>query len=813
MTPQRRSLFQKICRGLLYILLFVIPFSVAAIEILFPLLLVTWILGWRIGATQNTPSIWNTAAGRRVLLFLLLYAAICTWSVFFSSDPVLSLIGLVGKTYEYLLLFIIACDAVDHPAAARRCIRALLASALLVGLYGVVQHLSGYFDPIRNHPMVYTRMIGPYPNPNDLATFLMVILIIIASHLLGKQKRLQIGLGLLGIFLSICFVNTSSKGALLGVLPGLIILLTLFPLPKWLRMGAAAAILLVAALVLAQKGHFLQALSFSDPGAMERRVMWGAAWHMIKDQPLIGLGPNTFMANYLRYATGPNQGPAYAHNCFIQIAAETGIVSLIFFLLFLGSLFFACGQAIKKSSNLRRAGLKPILSGLAVALFAFLIQSAFDTNLYALRQAALFWTLAGVTFGASQMVGWRASSQNNKENRKILRVIGRLNIGGPAQQAAALSDRLADSGWNTLLIAGRLEPGEGDMRYLLTDRVRYKHLPFLQRKLHVLNDLRTFGALLWILFRERPALIHTHTAKAGALGRTAGLAYRFLTGAPLPMVHTFHGHVFHGYFSPGATKLFCGIERRLSRSTDCIVAVSRAVKEDLVGMKIAPARRIRVVALAPSLDRFLKIAPPAFEEPLRIGVVGRLTAIKNHRLLFEAAQMLRQSAHLDHTQFLLVGDGELRPTLESAARQMNLLEHIRFLGWQTDLPAVYRSLHILCLTSKNEGTPVAILEAMAAARAVVATDVGGVRDLLGKSVRTGAPQPTGNFEICERGLLVPSEDAQGLSKALQFLMSHPQMSSQMGMAGREFVRRSISAEQLVGTTHRLYQRLARRWNR
>ena len=812
MTDHRRSLFQTVCRRLLYLLLFITPFSVAAIEILFPLLLVTWILGWRIGAKKNTPSVWDSAAGRMVLHPLLVYAAICTWSVFFSSDPTLSLIGLIGKTYEYILLFIIACDAVDRPPVARNCIRALLASSLLVGLYGVVQQLSGYYDPIRNRPMVYTRMIGPYPNPNDLATLLMVVLTVIVAQILGKPKRLQIGLGLLGIFLGYCFVNTSSKGALLGFIPGLIVLLTLFPLPKGLRIGTTAAIFLIAALVLAHKGHFLQALSFSDPGSMERRVMWSAAWRMIKDQPIIGLGPNTFMANYLRYATGPNQGPAYAHNCFIQIAAETGIISLIFFLLFLGSLFFAYGQSIKISSNLRRAPLKPILSGLAIALFAFLIQSAFDTNLYALRQATLFWTLAGITFGASQMVAWRLPSQDDK-NRKILRVIARLNIGGPAQQAVALSDRLADFGWSTTLIAGQIDPGEGDMRYLLTDRIRYKHLPFLQRKLHFLNDLRTFGALLWILFRERPALLHTHTAKAGALGRSAGLAYRFITGAPLVMVHTFHGHVFHGYFGPIATKLFCGIERRLSRFTDCIVAVSQTVKEDLVKLRIAPARRIRVLSLGPSLDRFLKIDPPVFEEPLKIGMVGRLTGIKNHPLLFEAAQMLRQSTQLDHTQFLLVGDGELRPTLESAVRQMDLLEHIRFLGWQTDLPAVYQSLHILCLTSKNEGTPVAILEAMAAARAVVATDVGGVRDLLGKSTRPEIPGSAGEFEICERGLLVPSEDAKTLSKALHFLMSHPQVSLQMGMAGREFVRRSVSAEQLVGTTHRLYQRLTHRWLR
>ncbi|MBI3616112.1 MAG: glycosyltransferase [Candidatus Omnitrophica bacterium] len=809
MIETTRFFSQRAARALLYCLLFTIPLSVAAIEILFPLLLIAWLLGWSPGIKRGSSSIWSLAAGRTVLTPLLIYIAICAVSVLFSTDPVLSLTGLVGKTLEYILFFLIASDVVDRPLVARRCVRILLGSALVVGLYALLQQIVGH-DPILNRPLVYGRMVGPYRNPNDLATFLLVILIIVAAQIVGNRKRLQMGHCLLGALLIYCLVKTLSRGALVGLVPALFLLFLIFPLPKWLRWTTASAVLLMGALIFLHKGQLTQVLSFSDSGSMERKVMWEAAWRMIQDQPLTGTGLNTFMANYLHYTTGHNQGPAYAHNCFLQIAAETGIMSLAFFLLFLGVLFSTYWCSLKKTLNLRWAFLRPVLSGLAIALFAFLIQSAFDTNLYSLRQATLFWTLAGVAFGTSQMMAQRSLSQDSK-NRKIVRIITRMNIGGPAQQAAALSDRLTAFGWQTLLITGRLESGEGDMRYLLMDRVRTVDLPSLRRKIDPVRDPRAFWSILRRLWIERPILLHTHTAKAGALGRAAGGIYRLATGAPLVMVHTFHGHIFDGYFSPAAARIFCGIERFLARFTDSVIAVSPTVKKELVALRIAPSKKIRVIPLAPSLDRFLKMDPPTFQGPLGVGLVGRLTPIKNHRLLFEAARILREAAQLNGTQFLLVGDGELRPSLESAVNQMNLLPHVQFLGWQTDLPSVYRSFHILCITSKNEGTPVAVLEAMAAARPVVATDVGGVRDLLGRPKRLESTGTNGGFEICERGILVPSEDAQTLSEALQFLMTHPEVGLQMGAAGREFVRHSFSPEQLDLTIHQLYLKLSRRW--
>jgi len=249
----------------------------------------------------------------------------------------------------------------------------------------------------------------------------------------------------------------------------------------------------------------------------------------------------------------------------------------------------------------------------------------------------------------------------------------------------------------------------------------------------------------------------------------------------------------------------------LGRLTDRIIAVSASVKSDLVKLKIASSSKIKIIPLAPHLGPFLAVEAPLFENSLNIGVIGRLAPIKNHELLLKAVSFLQRSDQLDHTQFFFIGDGELRETLKESAQKKGILSRIQFLGWRSDLPALYRSIQLVCLTSKNEGTPVAVMEALAAARPVVATDVGGVRGLLGGVPQNGHPIPKGTFEICERGLLIPSEDEEALSKALVFLLTHPETSRQLGSAGRQFVLHQIdSRDQLIESYDKLYRRLMRR---
>ena len=407
MTRSSNLLAHRVARGLLYLLLFLIPFSVAAIEILFPLLFIVWIMGWHWPGRKHL-SVWSSSRAQTVLFALLAYLAVCTWSVTFSNYPALSLEGLIGKTFEYALLFIMASDITHDPHVARRGIQALWTAAWIIGIYAAVQewlihhpirHVQ-VLDPIKGRPLDYGRMVGPYKNPNNLATFLIVAILTVAAQILVHRKRSQVGLWTLLILLLGCLAYTLSRGAFLGFAIGLSFLFMINQRRKKVWIVAGVALVLVTGLLLT-KTHLRDVLTLSDVGSQERNIMWNTAWRMIQARPIVGVGLNTFMANYLHYVAGPNQGPAYAHNCFLQIAAETGLIGLICFLWFTGSLFLSCWRRLRTIDS-EETSLKPWLAGVTAGLLAFLIQSMFDTNLYALRQAALFWTLAGLAFGASQ---------------------------------------------------------------------------------------------------------------------------------------------------------------------------------------------------------------------------------------------------------------------------------------------------------------------------------------------------------------------------------------------------------------------------
>jgi glycosyltransferase involved in cell wall biosynthesis len=217
----------------------------------------------------------------------------------------------------------------------------------------------------------------------------------------------------------------------------------------------------------------------------------------------------------------------------------------------------------------------------------------------------------------------------------MMRVITRLNIGGPAQQAAALSEELARLGWETLLAIGTPEPSEGNMEHLLAQRnIRWTRIPWMRRGLHPVRDFLAWGVLLRTLLAEKPQILHTHTAKAGALGRSAGITYRILSRKPLKMVHTYHGHVLTDYFSPVASSVFRTIERSLALFTDCLIAVSPLVRDDLVRLRVAPQEKIRVVPLGFPLQHLKAVGPPPEEGPPAVGIVGRLVPVKNHTLFF-----------------------------------------------------------------------------------------------------------------------------------------------------------------------------------
>jgi len=387
---------------------------------------------------------------------------------------------------------------------------------------------------------------------------------------------------------------------------------------------------------------------------------------------------------------------------------------------------------------------------------------------------------------------------------RVARLITRLNIGGPSIQAIGLSRDLRAHGFDTCLVHGRLGAGEGDMTRLLPiDDLDTVYVDDLVRPIAPFSDLKAWWRIYRALRRWQPDIVHTHMAKAGTLGRLAALAYNRTrpAGQRARLVHTYHGHVFDGYFGSPSTRLFVLIERWIARRTDALVAISPQIAHDLVHeYRIATVAQLQLIPLGFSLDRLLGVSTvdraPAraslgiSDDAIVVTTVGRLTAIKQHTVFLDMAA--RVAKPVPRCLFLIVGDGELRPALEAQARELGQADRVRFLGWRGDLDAVYAASDVFVLTSRNEGTPVALIEAMAAGLASVSTDVGGVRDVV-----TGP----------ELGMLVPSGDVEALAGAVIALADAPARRSEMGRAARAAVRDRFHATRLVSDIRSLYWRL------
>jgi len=396
---------------------------------------------------------------------------------------------------------------------------------------------------------------------------------------------------------------------------------------------------------------------------------------------------------------------------------------------------------------------------------------------------------------------------NFRSNITIARVIARLNIGGPAIQAILMTEAFRQKGYRSLLLTGEVASGEGSMEYLAREReVEPIKITSMSRRISSYHDLTTFWKLVRIFYREKPVVVHTHTAKAGALGRLAAIC----SGVPI-RVHTFHGHVFRGYFSPFVSRIFLKVERFLARHTDCIVAISESQKRELVELyKIAPVEKVSVIPLGIDFDSFLKVrgcdgalrsSLGCSAETSLVGWVGRLTPIKDPDLFLASARCLVHDG--GSLRFVLFGDGELRPACETQAAEAGFGGTVHIAGWRQKLDRVYADLDIVVSSSINEGTPVSLLEAMASARSFVSTDVGGVRDLM-----VGRAKQRGELQIFENGILVP-RDAKVLAHAITYLIENPRIRWAMGQAGRSFVRTRFSSQRLADDLEALYLSLAR----
>jgi len=381
---------------------------------------------------------------------------------------------------------------------------------------------------------------------------------------------------------------------------------------------------------------------------------------------------------------------------------------------------------------------------------------------------------------------------------RVLRVIARLNMGGPAIHVANLAAGLETRGYHTTLVAGSLARGEDSMAFLAERLgVTVVSVAELQREVSVLHDARSVLRVAELIRDERPHVLHTHTAKAGAIARAAAL---LAVGARPPVVlHTFHGHVLKGYFDAGRTAFFRQVERTLARASDVLVAVSPEVRDELVELGVAPLEKFVVIRLGIPLEE--RLGDPTADSDYRrlygipkdafvVGWVGRMTGIKDTGAVVDIVRAVRERGV--NAVLCMVGDGPDREGLEQLAHKLGIARYCYFVGYQSDVAGYYRLFDAFLLPSVNEGTPVSAIESLASGTPVVANRVGGVPDV----VRDGVD-----------GFLVEPGDVDAAAARLAELAADPALRSRLGESGRARVLERYSVERLVDDVDRLYRSL------
>ncbi len=381
---------------------------------------------------------------------------------------------------------------------------------------------------------------------------------------------------------------------------------------------------------------------------------------------------------------------------------------------------------------------------------------------------------------------------------RVLRVIARLNMGGPAIHVANLSAGLETRGYHTTLVAGSLARGEDSMAFVAERLgVSVVSVPAIQREISAVHDARSAFRLAELIREIRPHILHTHTAKAGAIARAAAL----LAGRARPpvVVHTFHGHVLKGYFGPGRTAFFRQVERTLAKASDALVAVSPEVREDLIAFGVAPPEKFVVVRLGIPLGERLDDDSADVDyrhlygiprESFVVGWVGRMTGVKDTHAVIRTVAAVR--ARGVDAAVCLVGDGPDREALEELAHELGIARSCFFAGYQPDVGGFYRLFDAFFLPSVNEGTPVSAIEALATGTPVVANRVGGVPDV----VRDGLD-----------GFLVEPGDIEAAADRLATLAGDAELRRRLGESGRARVRERYSVGRLVDDVDRLYRAL------
>ena len=382
---------------------------------------------------------------------------------------------------------------------------------------------------------------------------------------------------------------------------------------------------------------------------------------------------------------------------------------------------------------------------------------------------------------------------------RVLRIINRFNIGGPTYNATFLTRFLSDE-FETLLIGGLPEEGESDSLHIPEEYgVNPTIIKELKRKPNFISDREAYRKIKEIILEFKPDIVHTHASKAGALGRRAAYA----CNVPV-IVHTFHGHVFHSYFSPLKTRLYKHIEQRLAKKSTAIIAISEIQKNELSSIhKICPKDKIEIVPLGFDLNKFqlnlsenrIKIRTEfkINEDEVAIAIIGRLTKIKNHNFFLDVVEKLLES-NVSTAKFFIVGDGELKNEIENKATILNSKfgKHIIMTSWIKDIASFNAGMDVICLTSDNEGTPVSLIEAQASNVPVISTNVGGVKDIVleGKT-----------------GYIVEKGNLNDYAEKLGILIKNKELRQEFSNNGWEFVKEKFHYTRLVKDIETLYTKL------
>ena len=387
---------------------------------------------------------------------------------------------------------------------------------------------------------------------------------------------------------------------------------------------------------------------------------------------------------------------------------------------------------------------------------------------------------------------------------RVLRILNRLIVGGPLLNASYLT-KYMEPEFETMLVVGEKESHEKDASYF-TDQLGIKpvFVPEMGRSISPLKDYGAYKKIKQLIREFKPDIVHTHAAKPGAIGRMAAAAMK----VPV-IVHTYHGHVFHSYFSSAKTKAFIGIERYLGKKSSAIIAISEQQHKELVtDFRIAPADKFRIVPLGLDLDKFargndekrksFRSSYGIADDTIVITITGRMVPVKNHELFLQGILYLLQHSAKKIRAFI-VGDGETRAAMEAKAREMGIgfstekddlhNQPLVFTSWRSDIDVINAGSDIITLTSFNEGTPVSLIEAHAAGKPVVSTRVGGIEAVVEEKVT---------------GLLSDINDVQGYCDNLLQLVNNDIQRAQFGELAAAKVKEKYSYQRLVGDMKRLY---------